>query len=235
MDAPVPTLEARLAVIDEVLRDPPQIHPNAPSGVWSTRRDCYALMAGKLEAGARTLETGAGVSTILFAAWGCKHLCIVPTPAEEDGIRSYCANSGIDTSSVEFDLAPSQLALPRLAASGTAEFDLFLIDGCHGFPLPIIDWFYGGGMLRQGGVVVFDDLQIPQVSHFLEWYLNRDQRWTQLQWTDKWAAYRRESAGPLGELHGRQTFLDDLKPRPSQPSLQSALGLLRRHLRRQMP
>ncbi len=73
------------------------------------------------------------------------------------------------------------------------------IDGCHGFPSPIIDWFYGAGRLRRGGVVVFDDLQLPQVSLLIETFIEPDDRWQKLEETPKWGAYRRMSDGPLGE------------------------------------
>jgi hypothetical protein len=212
-------LDQRLAVIDKVLAAPPHIHAQAPSGVWSTRRDCYEFMARELDRGSRTLETGAGVSTVLLAAWGCEHLCVVPIQSQVDGLLAYCADMAIDTSSVTFDVRLSETALPELDES--REFDLVLIDGCHGFPLPVIDWFYGAGHLRRDGVVIFDDLQLPQVSHFLDWYLDRDPRWERQQANDKWAVYRRHSAGPLGEYQGDQPFMESAGPR------RSTLGRLR--------
>jgi hypothetical protein len=217
------TLSERLEVIERVLAAPPQIHANAPSGVWSTRRDCYQFMAGEVHGGSRTLETGAGVSTVLFAAWGCEHLCVVPVQAQVDGLVAYCGDLGIDSSGVSFDVRPSEQALPQLEPS--REFDLALIDGCHGFPLPVIDWFYGAGRLRRDGVVIFDDLQLPQVSHFLGWFLDRDPRWEREQANDKWAAYRRRSAGPLGELQTEQPFIGAEAPgRSGVDRLRSAVG-----------
>jgi hypothetical protein len=51
---------------------------------------------------------------------------------------------------------------------GTGELDLVFIDGSHGYPLPVIDWFYGAGLFRRGGVVVLDDVQLPQVESLIE-------------------------------------------------------------------
>ena len=153
----------------------------------------------------RNPETGAGVSTVLFAAWGCNHLCVVPDPRERDVILKYCADLGIETGALDFDLRTSEVALPAIPPDTL--FDLVFIDGNHGFPLPIIDWFYGAGHLREGGVVVFDDLEVLQVSHWLEWFLDKDPRWEHLESTTKWAAYRRHSSGPLGELQGLQPFV----------------------------
>ena len=199
-------LEERIELVGTVLESPPQVHPRAGrSQVWSTQRSCYEFMARQVSPGSRTLETGAGVSTVLFTAWGCKHLCVVPVPRQRDVILSYCAESGIDTAALEFDLRGSEIALPEIPSDSL--FDLVFIDGSHGFPLPIIDWFYGAGHLREGGIVVFDDLELPQVSHWLEWFLDKDPRWEPLESTAKWAAYRRHSSGPLSELQGLQPFV----------------------------
>ena len=215
----------RLSLVDTVLASPPRIHRQG-TGVWSTERSCYEFMAHHVEHGSRTLETGAGVSTVLFAGWGCDHMCVVPAPDQRDGILAYCGERGIDTGSVSFDLRGSEWALPTL--SPDASYDLVFIDGNHGFPLPIIDWFYGASHLRQGGVVVFDDFQVPQVSFWLEWFLDRDPRWEKLQSTSKWVAYRRHSSGPLGEIQNQQPFVQSGVSQAPLSISDVARGLVRR-------
>jgi hypothetical protein len=199
----------RLAWISRVTASPPIVHPEAPNGaVWNTDPKCYQLMAEQLHQGARTLETGAGVSTVLFAAWGCDHLAVVPFQNEADAVVRYCDEHEISRDTLRFDVRPSELALPELAGT-IDQLDLVFIDGCHGFPIPIIDWFYGAGLLRKGGVVIFDDIQLPQVSSFIDSFLGRDDRWQQLESTEKWAAFRRLSEGPLGENQVHQPFFPD--------------------------
>ena len=57
----------RLAVLERVLNEPPMIHPDAPNGsAWRTSRRCYEFLAQESGPGSRTLETGAGLSTVLF-------------------------------------------------------------------------------------------------------------------------------------------------------------------------
>jgi hypothetical protein len=206
-----PGLQERVELVTTILKSPPQIHPASATNVWSTEASCYEFLARNVEPGSKTMETGAGVSTVLFAAWGCEHLTVVPKERERDGILSYCADSGIDTSLLRFDVRGSEFVLPEL--SPDVEFDLVFIDGNHGFPIPIIDWFYGAGHLRDGGVVVFDDMQLPAVNFWIDWFLEKDARWERLDSTWKWRAYRRHSSGPLGELGVRQTFL----PRETKP------------------
>jgi len=198
------SLESRLAKVQKVIDSPPAVHPGAPVGVWSTERSCYDFMANHVRQGSHTLETGAGLSTVLFAAWGCDHLAVVPYPSEATAIAAYCAENDIYADSLTFDLRPSEVALPDRADSG--ELDLVFIDGCHGFPLPIIDWFYGAGRLRKNGVVVFDDVQLPQVALLIETFLEPDDRWQELVTTSKWRAYRRMSERLLGEEWYDQPF-----------------------------
>jgi hypothetical protein len=204
----------RLALTRRILDSPPVVHPDAPNkSVWSTEDSCYEFMATQVRPGCRTLETGAGVSTVLFAAWGCQHLAIVPYPDEAKLIREYCSEIAVDTSSLTFDVRASEVALPDLVKSRPAALDLVFIDGAHSFPIPTIDWFYGAGLLRKGGVVVFDDVQLPAVAALLDSYLDCDDRWQTIDATSsKWRAYKRLSSGSLSEHESQQEFYAGRRP-----------------------
>ncbi len=215
MELPLPGNEGdRLALTRRILDAPPVVHPDAPNkSVWSTDDRCYEFMARQVEPGCRTLETGVGISTALFAAWGCQHLAIVPYAHEAKSIQEYCSEIGIDTSSLSFDLRASEVALPDLVASQPAALDLMFIDGAHSFPLPIIDWFYGAGLLRKGGVAIFDDVQLPAVGSLLDSYVDCDDRWQLIDATSsKWRAYRRLSDGSLSEHESQQGFYTGRRP-----------------------
>ncbi len=84
----------------------------------------------------RTLETGAGVTTVLFAMKGCRHTCIVPFPDEVERIKAFCTEQGISHDRVTFVTERSEFALPHLRPE---PLDLVLIDGAHGFPTPLIE------------------------------------------------------------------------------------------------
>jgi hypothetical protein len=222
--------QRRLAVVEQVLHTPPEVHPGAPGNVWRTQRRCYEVMAREVRPGFRTLETGAGISTVLFTAWGCQHTAVVPEVRESEAILHYCSVHGFDTSSLTFDLRPSQVALPAMPDVG--ELDMVFIDGAHGFPLPIIDWFYGAGLLRRGGVVVFDDLQLPAVGSFVDSYIDRDDRWQQLDGTAKWRAYRRQSEGSLAEAASAQSFYLGPQPRMRAKATRTVKNVVPLNVRR---
>ena len=205
-------VEERQEWVTKVIADPPPVHPDRPDGVvWHTETSCYRFMAKHVERGSRTMETGAGMSTVLFAAFGCEHVAVVPFPDEAAAIEAYCDKNAIDRTSLRFDLRPSEVALPAMV--GSSQIDLLFIDGCHGYPMPVIDWFYGASLVRQGGVVVFDDIQLPQVRNLIDTFLVPDPRWVQLKTTTKWIAFQRSTSGPLAESESMQPFF----PLPHRP------------------
>lgn len=196
---------ARSLAIARVIGDPPQAHPQAEGGVWRTNTDCYEFLAQRVTPASRTLETGLGISTGLFAVWGTEHTCVVPDAGEVQRLQAWADERGIDRSRMTFEVGPSDRVLPRLEPT---ELDLVFVDGAHNWPMAIVDWYYAAGRLREGGVVVFDDVQLPQVRLGLFEFLQADPRWEPVAMTDKWAACVRRSSGPLAEGHQDQAFLD---------------------------
>jgi predicted O-methyltransferase YrrM len=162
-------------------------------------------MAELVASGSRTLETGLGVSTALFAMWGADHTCVVASEYEVDQLRSYLEARQVDMSSVTFQLGSSDVVMPRIANDG--DLDLVFIDGCHGWPNATIDWYYGANRLREGGVVIIDDTQLRQVSMGLIDYLDADPRWERVKKAPNWCAYRRRSSHAFCEDWRAQPFL----------------------------
>jgi predicted O-methyltransferase YrrM len=226
-------LAPRHAAVDAVLTNPPIVHPMTPeateaTGVWSTERECYRFIAEQVGPGTRTIETGCGVSTVLLAALGAEHRCVTPGPREVEAIRSDCRQRGVDLSKVVFDIASSSDALPKLDKDEV--YDLFLIDGSHGFPLPIVDWFFGAEHLRKGGLLVVDDVPLPAVRALLQ-LLEHDPRWVRLRSTPKWAAFERQSEGSLSEDWFMQPFYGQSQRARAERWLRSKLRPVKHKLR----
>jgi hypothetical protein len=115
----------------------------------------------ELRPGLATAETGAGASTLVFAAAETEHEAITPVGAERERILAECERRGISTDRVIFHIGPSQEVLPGL---DPRPLDLVLIDGAHGFPYPILDWWFLAPRLRLGGLLVLDDCYLPPVG-----------------------------------------------------------------------
>ena len=121
----------------------------------------------------KTLETGAGISTLIFALRRSMHVAITPNASEVTAIQAYARANQISLERVEFIIEPSDLYLPRCACQ---DLDLVLIDGKHAFPWPIIDWFYTADKLQEEGILILDDLQMSSVS-ILRDFILEDPRW----------------------------------------------------------
>lgn len=183
-------------LVDRLLADPPAVHamgPGAGLGVWSTEPACYRFLA-EHGTGGRTLETGCGISTLLLGAVAADHTCVTPGQEEVDRLRAHAGAHDLDLTRVRFVVEGSFVALPGLAGDG--ELDLVLVDGGHGFPTPIVDWYYAAGRLREGGLCVLDDVHLPAVRVVTD-FLDADPRWERAAGDGKWIAYRRLTGGVL--------------------------------------
>ena len=220
------------AIVSQVLADPPLVHSvfNEQGRetdnvmVWSTEAECYRLMGERCTEGSRTFETGLGASTALFAKLRTEHVCIAYRANEVERFREYCGARGMSADRISFHVGQSEFIVPGL---DLADLDLVFIDGGHGFPTPIIDWFYAAGHLRKGGTLVLDDTPLPAVGILMS-FLDRDARWVKLARTEKWAAYERASEGTLGEdWWAQKEFFG-----PAPPLRTSFLSRVRRRLGR---
>lgn len=201
------------ALVDRLIADPPAVHivdtdEGKRPGVWSTDESCYRFIASVATPAMRSLETGSGVSTALLTALGTEHICVTPAAEEAEQLRAYFVEKGINGDRTRFIIEPSHVALPRLSDP----VDLVLIDGAHGYPMPIIDWFYAGSLLRRGGTLIVDDISLPAVIPLLD-FIDPDPRWEPLQRTENWAAFRRLAEGPLVEGQWDQRFYTPLSSR----------------------
>lgn len=167
--------QARSLVADLRAGDPrfhgwkPDIEVN-----WGLTEDALDVLVDLVGPGDRTLETGVGFSTVVFAARGARHTVVSPFGFEHERVVQWCSERDVDTGSVTFVAEPSQDALPRL---DVGPLDLLLIDGDHAFPTPLIDFYYGAQHLRTGGMLMLDDTHIRSCA-LLDEFLRADTpRW----------------------------------------------------------
>lgn len=142
-----------------LLEKPPWVH-QLPGGEFmqmGLAPEMLAFIDTHVGADSHTLETGAGMSTIVFAMKGARHIAITPEAEEIERIKAHCEVSGIDAAAITFVCEPSEHALPSLR---TEPLDLVVIDGRHGFPAPFIDFFYTAAQLKIGGHLIVDDVQL---------------------------------------------------------------------------
>jgi Methyltransferase domain len=136
-------------------------------------KDVLAFIADNIQKGTKTLETGAGCSTLVFAFCGADHTAVTPSLSEINLITKYAVAHGISMDKVKFIQESSDYFLPRCKEG---EFDLILLDGKHAFPWPIVDWFYTADKLKQGGLMIIDDAEMRSVSILVD-FMKVDTGW----------------------------------------------------------
>jgi hypothetical protein len=160
------------SLTQELRRKPPKLHGRGDE-CWGLDWAALAWLERALEPGLDTLETGAGTSTVVFAAAGTDHEAVTPDPAEEERIRAECERRGISSERVSFRIGLSHEVLPTRPQR---PLDLVLIDGAHGFPYPVLDWWYLAPRLRVGGLMLVDDCYMPPVAALVD-FLRAHESW----------------------------------------------------------
>jgi len=165
---------------------------------WGLTEDALAFLVDVVGRDHRTLETGVGYSTVLFAVRGAHHTVVSPFEFEHDRVRAWCEEHDVDLSRVSFVAQASQQALPELEAT---PLDLVLIDGDHAFPTPFIDFYYAARRLVPGGLLVLDDTHVRSCALLAEFLRADTPRWR--VHTEMWTTnvYERLD-GPLQPIDG---------------------------------
>jgi len=175
--------------LEELLRTRPAMHTDFHGGYvsWAMADDalrCLDRLAGPEVV---SLETGSGMSTIVLALRGGLHTAIAPWDADLEAVRHYCAEHAISLARTQLLCGRSEVVLPATAPTA---LDLVVIDGRHGFPSPIIDWFYTAERLAVGGHLLVDDVQIRSCGLLCS-FLDSDPHWERVQSLSRSAVYRK--------------------------------------------
>lgn len=160
-----------MSLTDELRDAPPALH--GQDEFWGLAWAALDFIERTVQPGWATVETGAGASTMIFAARGAVHEAVTPSRDESERILAECARRGISTDTVTFRIGSSADVLrdwePR-------PLDLVLVDGAHAFPYPTLDWWYLAPHLKVGGLMLLDDAYMPPVVAVLD-YLRHSAAW----------------------------------------------------------
>jgi len=144
-----------------------------------------------------TMETGCGKSTLLLSHLSRRHL-VFALGRRDDSHTKVGASSLLNSSSVEWVLGPTQQTL--LGYQFAEPLDLALIDGPHGYPFPQLEYWAIYPHLREGAVLIVDDIQIPTIYE-LFLFLKDDDMFELIEIVGTTAFFRR-TAAPLFDPHG---------------------------------
>ena len=209
-------------------------------GLAPARGEFVYEMCRKSEANS-TLEVGfaLGVSTLCILAAlldlgvsGTPHVAMDPFQAGER-----FANAGLRTlreagvaRMVEFHPEASETFLPRLVAA-KRQFDFILIDGDHSFDHTLIDIFFAHRLLRPGGTMVIDDIDMPPVylanRYLLDYYryeLIDEAYGSHSDATQTWQGEAIVPSGRRAEVTGPRVWIRAYRKPLGEPEDQSFWG-----------
>jgi len=222
---------------DDLLRQVPLIH-NDRTRTWAIHTELAAFLDHHVGPETVTLETGAGLSTLVILRKKPRlHVAVQPYADEFAAITEFASAHAIDMRAFRGVVARSQDYLP------TAELprlDLVLIDGDHSFPAPFLDWYYAAERLNVGGLLIVDDIQIG-TGAILAAFLTADPGWEEVVvQPERFAVYRKRAESACRDNWVLQPFLRDSYPtaavhltvsgQPSVQELQANLQELRTEL-----
>lgn len=202
---PAASLSDRARILDEIAKLPKHWHAAGPLGNDVLR--VLADLAAELDVRS-TLETGSGKSTLLFSWLSPQHTVF----SMDDGNGSIARvreSPLLRAGAVRWVEGPSQRTLP--GHSFTAPVQIALLDGPHGFPFPILEYYHVYPHLSPGAVLVVDDIQVPAV-HVLYRFLKSDAMFTLVRVVGKTAFFRRTTA-PTFDPHGDMWWTQDFNRR----------------------
>ena len=192
--------------LQELIDDSPPLHRVGPNIGTSFQLSDQALrfIDQNVDKTSHTLETGAGISTVLFAMKEAYHTCVVPDPELVGRITDYCQRNLIPVENLNFQIGKSEMILPALQAG---ELDLLLIDGQHAFPTPFIDWYYTADKLRVGGILMIDDIQL-WTGQILKKFLLDEAEWRLIgEFSARTAIFKKEKATTNEKWWGQQPYV----------------------------
>lgn len=112
----------------------------------------------------RSVETGAGKSTLFFSQVSKSHTVFAIDIGKS--LTRVRDSELLRKDSVEFVEGPTQVTVPSYTFS--SDLDLVLIDGPHGYPFPDLEYYYLYPHLVEGGLLVIDDINIPNIRNMAD-------------------------------------------------------------------
>jgi hypothetical protein len=159
----------------------------------------------------RILETGSGATTLLFCCLEPAELIsIAPSAPLHERVLAEATRREIAVERLRLICERSEIALPELASEG-GELDVALIDGSHNWPSVFVDFCYINMMMRAGGTLFVDDVQLYSVSQLYR-LLREQPEFEHVAIDGKLATFRKLADKPfLPEWNG-QPFIEENSP-----------------------
>ncbi len=198
-----PQLQRR---VDDIIDAAADLNPgdNMTPGVLAA----IAKHAGNLDV-RRSVETGAGGSTLLFSHLSARHTSFA-IEGERRIITRVKTSLLFNPATTDFVEGPTQTTLPRY--NFDQPLQAALLDGPHAFPFPQLEYFHLYPHLTPGALLILDDIHIRTI-HELYSFLCADEMFDLIEVNGKTAFFRR-TAAPLFDPRGDGWWLQAYNKTP---------------------
>ena len=208
--------------IESLIENRPKFHRNPEGELTSYGISVKTLkfLCSLLKPNMRTLETGAGYSTVGFSIAETEHTSISLKEEEGTLIRNYCSSNKLrDDFTHLFGSSDDLIQSPSIPNS----LDFILIDGAHRFPYAILDWHFSHAKLKIGGHLAVDDFKMPSVK-FLVDFLIKESEWELVQPCENTIFFKKVAhASPSGDWLSQQINTSDYSWKTGSPELAKTL------------
>jgi len=163
---------------------------------------------GLTSPGKRFLETGAGLSTLLFL---CTQPASVNTICVEEPdffkrLHESRSRLSLPAEPLIIDVGSSETILPRVVLDQEAFLDFCLIDGGHGWPTVFVDFCYAAYALKQHGYLAIDDTQLYSVKQLVD-FLSEQPGWKKVRDWGKLVIFQKQYVDRLLPDFGGQPYV----------------------------
>lgn len=156
------------SILNKILNDDLKLHEDDGKPKSQTLpSEAFRFIRDNLDDGARTVETGNGLSTVVFTALGSDHISIAPDRPTFDRVEAYLKSLDSETGRLKCVEGYSEEVLPSL---DLGEIDFALVDGGHGIFTTFIDTYYILKSIKIGGMLMIDDTWLAS-GHLLVRFL----------------------------------------------------------------
>lgn len=156
-------------VAETVLRDTEKKYATEKRGSYSIDNQVLKYLQS-FEKFEKTLEFGAGYSTVVLASLSHEHTVVNPDKISNKLIKEFINNHDLKKGNLQFIEKTSEQALLSGDLLLRDNFELILIDGAHGFPFPILDFQASRNLLGEKGLLLIDDIHI-KASKILDTFI----------------------------------------------------------------
>ncbi len=207
-----------MSLIDQIKNDPPKFHhwggEDRIGGFGSKQLDLLKKCMDHVDRGEtiKCLETGAGLSTAWLLGHDAALHSFFINQSLADSITAYFEENNVVDLFEKWThfVGPSELTLPDFVNKNlNRQFDLCLIDGGHGIHTVFTDFTYQNYLLRKGGILLVDDIQIGSCRLLYE-LLKAEDSFEYFADAKKIVAFRKTTKQRFLPGFGGQKFLDPL-------------------------